>query len=229
MSSFLPPSALAVANGWDGDFPEYAETDLPAYIGPATFRKLPLLTDPAALLAGRFDAAIVGAPIDDAVSHRPGARFGPRAIRTAYYGSGQPYSLQLDVAPFEVLHVADAGDADVTPAWLQRSHAVVYRKVLGVAASGAIPFILGGDHSVTWPAASAVADVRRPGRLGIVHFDAHADTAPDEWGVPAGHGTPMRRLVESGAVEGRHFVQVGLRGYWPPPRILDWMRQQGMR
>ena len=63
-----------------------------------------------------------------------------------------------------------------------------------------------------------MAQVRQPGQIGIVHFDAHADTADDDWGVLAGHGTPMRRLIESGAVEGRNFVQVGLRGYWPPPR-----------
>ncbi|HKB27518.1 MAG TPA: agmatinase family protein, partial [Candidatus Limnocylindrales bacterium] len=75
----------------------------------------------------------------------------------------------------------------------------------------------------------AVADVRRPGRIGIVHFDAHADTAPDSWGQLAGHGSPMRRLIESGAVLGRNFVQVGLHGYWPPLPVLDWMREQGLR
>jgi agmatinase len=89
--------------------------------------------------------------------------------------------------------------------------------------------VLGGDHSITWPSATAVADVRRPGSIGIVHFDAHADTANDDWGVLAGHGTPMRRLIESGAVKGRNFVQVGLRGYWPPAEVFEWMREQGMR
>ena len=83
-----------------------------------------------------------------------------------------------------------------------------------MAATGAIPIVLGGDHSITWPSATAVAEVRRPGSIGIVHFDAHADTANDDWGVLAGHGTPMRRLIESGAVKGRNFVQVG------PARLL---------
>jgi len=71
--------------------------------------------------------------------------------------------------------------------------------------------------------------VRRPGSIGIVHFDAHADTAPDSYGQLAGHGSPMRRLIESGAVLGKNFVQVGLRGYWPPLSVLDWMREQGLR
>ena len=106
---------------------------------------------------------------------------------------------------------------------------MIYRKVREVAATGAIPIVLGGDHSITWPSASAIAEVRRPGSIGIVHFDAHADTAPDSFGQLASHGTPMRRLIESGAVEGRNFVQVGLRGYWPPEPVLEWMREQGMR
>jgi agmatinase len=74
-----------------------------------------------------------------------------------------------------------------------------------------------------------VAEVARPGSIGIVHFDAHADTAPEDWGQLAGHGTPMRRLIESGAVKGKNFVQVGLRGYWPPVDVFRWMQQQGMR
>jgi agmatinase len=94
---------------------------------------------------------------------------------------------------------------------------------------GALPFILGGDHGITWPVATAVADAYGHGSIGIVHFDAHADTAPDCQGVLAGHGTPMRRLIESGAVLGRNFVQVGLRGYWPGPDVVAWMEEQQMR
>jgi agmatinase len=106
---------------------------------------------------------------------------------------------------------------------------MIYRKVREVAATGAIPIILGGDHSITWPAATAIAEVRHPRSIGIVHFDAHADTANDSYGVLASHGTPMRRLIESGAVSGRNFVQVGLRGYWPPQETFDWMQEQGLR
>ena len=173
-------------------------------------------------------SAIVGAPFDDAVSRRSGARFGPRAIRQATYGEGA-HSLQLDIEPWQHLDVVDAGDANVAPAWLERSHAMIYRKVLEVAGSGAVPLILGGDHSITWPSATAVATAVAPRTIGIVHFDAHADTAADQWGVLGGHGTPMRRLIESGAVKGKNFVQVGLRGYWPGPDDFAWMREQGMR
>ena len=107
------------------------------------------------------DVAIIGAPFDDAVSHRPGARFGPRAIREAQYTSGSVHSLQLGVEPFEILTVVDAGDANIVPAWIERGHAMIYRKVLEVAETGAIPIVLGGDHSITWPSATAVAEVRR--------------------------------------------------------------------
>ena len=187
------------------------------------------MPDAAELRARNVDVAIVGAPFDDAVSHRPGARFGPRAIREAQYTSGSIHSLQLGVEPFEILTVVDAGDANIIPAWIDRAHAMIYRKVHEVAATGAIPIVLGGDHSITWPSATAVADIRRPGSIGIVHFDAHADTANDDWGVLAGHGTPMRRLIESGAVKGSNFVQVGLRGYWPPVETFEWMKEHGLR
>jgi len=92
-----------------------------------------------------------------------------------------------------------------------------------------VPVILGGDHSITWPSATAVADVYGYGNIGIVHFDAHADTADIIDGNLASHGTPMRRLIESGAVPGDRFVQVGLRGYWPPPEVVEWMREHGLR
>jgi agmatinase len=220
---------FASLNGWDRDYETYDDFDLPTYVGPATFMKLPWITDPDELRRRKVDVAIIGAPFDDAVSHRPGARFGPRAIREAQYTSGTIHSLQLDVDPFDILTVVDAGDANLTPAWIERGHAMIYRKVREVAATGAIPIILGGDHSITWPAATAVAEVRQPGSIGIVHFDAHADTANDTWGVLASHGTPMRRLIESGAVKGSNFVQVGLRGYWPPRETFEWMKEQGLR
>ena len=210
-------------------YTEYDDFNLPSYVGLPTFQKLPSVTDGAALRERRPDVAIVGAPFDDAVTHRPGARFGPRAIRAASYHSGEINSLQLDVRPFEILDVVDAGDAPVTPANIARGHAVIRRKVLEVARCGAVAIVLGGDHSITFPSASAVAEAVAPRRLGVVHFDAHADTANSSWGVLASHGTPMRRLIESGAVDGRNFVQVGLRGYWPPPETLAWMAEHGLR
>ena len=220
---------FAARNGWDRAYEAFDDFDLPTYVGLPTFMKLPWVPDPDALRARKPDVAIVGAPFDDAVSHRPGARFGPRAIREAQYTTGSIHSLQLGNEPFEILDVVDAGDANIVPSWIDRAHAFIYRKVHEVAETGAIPIVLGGDHSITWPSATAVAEVRRPGSIGIVHFDAHADTANDDWGVLAGHGTPMRRLIESGAVKGSNFVQVGLRGYWPPVETFEWMKEQGLR
>ena len=228
-SSRQPNEESGPPPGSTDPYTEYDDFNLPSYVGMPTFQKLPLVTVVDALRRRRPDVAIVGAPFDDAVTHRPGARFGPRAIRAASYHAGSINSLQLDVEPFEVLDVVDAGDAPVTPANMERGHAVIRRKVHDVASSGAVPIILGGDHSITFPCASAVAESAAPRRLGMVHFDAHADTANSSWGVLASHGTPMRRLIESGAVEGRNFVQVGLRGYWPPPPVLEWMEQHGLR
>jgi agmatinase len=228
-SEFVSEQDFAARNGWDRPYEEWIDFDLPPYVGPSTFMNLPWITDPDELRRRGVDVAIVGAPVDEGVSHRPGARFGPRAIREAQYTCGTVNSLQLGIEPFEVLTVVDAGDANIVPAWLERSHAFIYRKVLEVAQTGAVPIVFGGDHSITWPSATAIAEVHRPGSIGIVHFDAHADTANDDRGVLAGHGTPMRRLVESGAVKGRNFVQVGLRGYWPPPETFAWMQEQGFR
>ena len=220
---------FAAQHGWDAEYKTYSDFDLPTYVGPTTFMNLPWVTDPAELKRRSVDVAIVGAPFDDMVSHRPGARFGPRAIREAQYTSGSINSLQLGIEVFDHLTVVDAGDANVVPANWERGHAMIYRKVHEVAASGAIPIVLGGDHSITWPSATAVAAVRHPHSVGIVHFDAHADTALDSWGQLAGHGQPMRRLIESGAISGRNFVQVGLRGYWPGSETFEWMTAQGLR
>jgi agmatinase len=207
----------------------YDDFTLPAYVGLPSFQKLPWVADAEALVRERPDVAIVGAPYDDSVSHRPGARFGPRAIRQASYHAGAINSLQLGIEPYDWLNVVDAGDAPVTPMDIDRAHAVIERKVFDVGRSGAVPIVLGGDHSITFPSATAVARAVAPRTLGIVHFDAHADAANATWGNLRSHGTPMRRLIESGAVAGRNFVQIGLRGYWPGPETLEWMREQGLR
>jgi agmatinase len=195
--------------------------------GLSTFGQRPLLTDPHQLDAWRPDVAIVGAPFDLATTNRPGARFGPRAIRTLAYEPGT-YHLDLEIAIFEHLEVVDYGDAHCPHGQTEAGHANIRERVHQIASRGIIPIVLGGDHSITWPAATAVADVHGHGNVGIVHFDAHADTADVIDGNLASHGTPMRRLIESGAVPGDRFVQVGLRGYWPPADVLEWMREQGM-
>jgi agmatinase len=196
-----------------------------------SFHKLPWALDPDAIRAARADVVIVGAPLDDGTSARAGARFGPRAIRMAPYhwGNADAWSIQLEVEPFTHVKVVDAGDAPVVPSRLARAHRVIHEKVLRVARTGAIPFVLGGDHSITYPSAAAVARHVHPRSVGIVHFDAHADTGAEVYGSLLSHGTPMRRLIEERWVEGKNFVQIGLRGYWPERATFDWMRAQGLR
>jgi agmatinase len=205
-----------------------AQLDAPSFIGPATFAKAPLLSEPTELDAWQPDVAVVGAPWDDSTTNRPGARFGPRALRAQAYLPGD-YHMDLGINVFDHLEVVDYGDALCQHGLTEVSHAAIRARVAEIASRGIVTVILGGDHSITWPAATAVADHYGYGKLGIVHFDAHADTAPSIGGNLASHGTPMRRLIESGAVPGRNFVQVGLRGYWPPPDVWEWMEAQGLR
>ena len=199
-----------------------------SYEGIATFAQCPYAADVAALEAAKPDVAIVGAPFDISTTHRPGARFGPRALRAQAYHPGT-YHLDLEIEIFEALNVVDFGDAHCPHGMTERSHANIRAQVGEVARRGIIPVVIGGDHSITAPSATAVADYFGWGNVGIVHFDAHADTADVIDGNYASHGTPMRRLIESGAVLGRNFVQVGLRGYWPGADVFSWMKEQGMR
>ena len=226
----IPQSTLYAAEG--DEFDEYHWTDLPHYSDfRGSFYKVAWAVDEDAIRDAGADVAIVGAPYDESVSSRPGARFGPKAIRAAHFTTGSPWSwsIQNEVEPFEVLTVVDAGDAPIVPGRPERSLRVIHEKVRRVARAGAIPVVLGGDHAVTFPSAAAVARVADPASIGIVHFDAHADTAADQWGSLIGHGQPMRRLIEEGWVAGPNFVQVGLRGYWPDRETFDWMRSQGFR
>ncbi|MEX2080226.1 MAG: agmatinase [Dehalococcoidia bacterium] len=203
----------------------------PAFSDISTFLHLPWVADPAGMAEAAPDFAIVGAPFDVAVTHRPGARFGPRAIRAASYLTHWSFNhLGFDIQPFHHLSGIDTGDAFCPPGAIEPAHDGIREKLAGIleACPRTIPIVLGGDHSITYPSAATVAD-HHGRRVGIVHFDAHADTATDSWGVSLSHGTPMRHLIENGHVAGKNFVQVGLRGYWPPPDVLEWMREQGMR
>ena len=177
------------------------------------------------------DVVIVGAPFDGGTSYRSGARFGPQAIRMTDYlaHDGSRPSLALRIDGLADMRVVDAGDVEMFSGDAATACAALEREVEKVAAAGAIPVILGGDHTVTWPDVTAVARARGWGRVSVIHFDAHADTGDIEFGSLIGHGQPMRRLIESGAARGDRFLQIGLRGYWPPPEVLDWMAEQGMR
>jgi agmatinase len=177
------------------------------------------------------DVVILGAPFDGGTSHRPGARFGPSALRQACYlpHDGSRPSLALRVDGLADMRVVDAGDVEMFSGDIVRSLAALESAVAAVAQSGAIPVILGGDHSIAQADATGVARHHGFGRVSMVHFDAHADTGDIEFGSLYGHGQPMRRLIESGAVRGDRFLQIGLRGYWPEPATLDWMAERRMR
>ncbi len=176
-------------------------------------------------------AAIIGAPFDGGTSHRAGCRFGPQAIRTSDYlaHDGKRPSLALGVDPLVDLRVVDLGDVAMAPGETERALALLEARVTHVAAAGVLPVILGGDHTIALPDVTGVARHVGWGRVSVIHFDAHADTGDTQMGSLYGHGTPMRRLIESGACRGDRFLQVGLRGYWPEPETLDWMAAQGMR
>jgi agmatinase len=177
------------------------------------------------------DVAIIGAPFDWGTSYRPGARFGPSAIRggEALGADAARPHLPTGIDPFQELEIVDLGDLELIPGYIDESISLIRDGVKQIAAQGAVPIVLGGDHTITYPDAGAVADVHGHGEVALIHFDAHADTAETHSGQLVGHGTPMRRLIESGAVPGHRFVQIGLRGYWPPPSVVEWMREQRMK
>ncbi len=199
---------------------EYGEK--PDYAGPLTFGGVPCTQDPAEL-AG-FDVAIVGAPMDELVSDRPGARFAPRAIRAASCPPGS--HLEVGVDAFAALRIVDFCDAAVVPAQPSRSHAAIEQTVGEVVGAGLLPLIIGGDHSITAPNARACA--ARHGPLGLVHFDTHTDTGVEVFGATLSHGTVMRTIVDEGVIDPRRYVQIGLRGYWPGPGEFGWQSERGI-
>jgi agmatinase len=177
------------------------------------------------------DVIIVGAPIDSGTSHRSGAKFGPQAIRGGDYlpHDGERPHLALRVDGLKELNVVDAGDLLMPGGDLVASLEVLAQATEKISRAGKIPFILGGDHSIASADVAGIARHRGAGKISMIHFDAHADTGESQFGALVGHGTPMRRLIESGAVRGDRFLQLGLRGYWPEDATLNWMRDQDMR
>ena len=203
-----------------------------AMFGPdITFLGVPAadLDDPATYADA--DVVVLGAPFDSGTSHRPGTRFGPQPIRSTDYlpHDGSRPHLALRVDALRDVRVVDAGDVEMPPGEIETAHAALEEAVHTVAAAGAVPLVLGGDHSITRPDATGVARHLGFGRVSMIHFDAHADTGDIEFGSLYGHGQPMRRLIESGALRGDRFLQIGLRGYWPEPPTLAWMAEQRMR
>jgi agmatinase len=176
----------------------------PRFAQPATFVRLPHVEDPRGL-----DVAIVGAPFDGGTSYRPGARLGPREIRSQS-SLLRPYSWFQKIAPFDLLNVADLGDIDVPPVGIEKAYEAIETRVAAIAEAGARPIVIGGDHSISLPILRALAG--RHGPLALVQFDSHIDTWDEYFGGKYFHGTPFRRAVEERLVDPKRFVQVGIRG-----------------
>jgi agmatinase len=179
------------------------------FVGICSFGKQPVCTDWDAIEA---DAAILGAPFDMGTQYRAGARFGPRAIREAStlfsFGHGGAYDFEDDVTylPVDKVKLVDIGDADMIHTDTLKSHENIELGVRKILKAGALPVVLGGDHSVHIPCIRAFDD-QPP--VHIVHIDAHLDFVDERHGVRYGHGNPLRRASEMKHVTG--FTQLGIR------------------
>jgi agmatinase len=155
------------------------------------------------------DVAIMGVPFDSGTSYRSGARLGPREIRSQS-SLIRPYSYFQKISPFERLTIVDAGDVNAPPVGIEPAYAAIEAAVDGILAAGALPMMVGGDHSISLPILRAVA--RRHGPVALVQFDAHIDTWGDYFGGKYFHGSPFRRAIEEGLILPAQYVQVGIRG-----------------
>jgi guanidinobutyrase len=194
---------------------------MPRFGGPATMMRLPSQTS-----AEGLDACFVGVPLDIGTSNRSGARFGPRQIR-AESCLIRPYNMATRAAPFDSLSVADVGDVAINTFNLEKSVAIIeaaYDEILGHDCK---PLTLGGDHTIALPILRALKNKHGP--VGMVHVDAHADINDHMFGEPVAHGTPFRRAVEEGLLDGKRVAQIGLRGTGYAAEDFDWPRAQGFR
>jgi agmatinase len=176
----------------------------PRFAQLSTFMRLPYVRDPSGL-----DVAILGIPFDGGVSFRPGARFGPKEIRSNSLLI-RPYHPVLRTLPFTRLRVADCGDVDTNPMDILDTYGRIEEAVGRILAAGAVPACVGGDHSISLPILRAVS--RAHGPLALVHFDSHQDMWEEYFGNRYFHGTPFRRALEEGLYVPRETVQIGIRG-----------------
>jgi arginase family enzyme len=193
--------------------------------GIRTFAGAPLAIYPEDLVAGEVEVAIVGAPLDMGSYYR-GQRFGPQAMRNGYYAGGPDMNTMIN--PTKALTVVDYGDIAIDNMSTERSVHHVRERVAEIAATGAVPFIVGGDHSLEYPDIAGLADVHGKGSFGVVHFDSHFDAGKD-YPHYITHGQPVYRAIKEGHVKAENFIQVGLRGPWPGAWGFEWMRNNGMR
>jgi agmatinase len=191
----------------------------PRFAGVRTFMRLPHVTD----LAG-VDAAVYGIPFDTAVTYRPGARFGPEAIRSAS-ALLRPFHSGFGVDLCDALSIIDYGDLPVAPGDTEGTYRRVEEALAPVVEAGVFPLALGGDHSVTLAELRVLA--RRHGPLALVQLDSHADTWDEYFDQRFFHGTTFRRAVEEGLIDARGSVQAGMRGPLFQSSDLDDARELG--
>ncbi len=206
------------AKGGDIHDPAFAAVAASVFSSPDR-RKWPF-TDPATLLDARYvpdalatgfadlDVALVGVPMDLGVTNRAGARLGPRAVRGVERIG--PYEHVLRVAPMGRLQVADVGDVPMQSRFsLDTCHADIEAFYTEIARAGVIPLSVGGDHSITLPILKALGR-ERP--VGMIHIDAHCDTAGEYEGAKFHHGGPFRLAVLEGVLDPERVIQIGIRG-----------------
>ena len=205
-----------------------------AFQGIPTFFRAPVALCPEDLTAGEVDVAIMGASMDMSIGQR-GTGWGPQAVRTGevvypwgdLLKAAHPTVGEIDF--MKVLKVVDYGDAPIDILSNERSVQSVRQMVKEIAETGAIPIIVGGDHSLMYPDVVAVTDVHGKGKVGVVHFDAHFDGIPLLFGHYLSHGAPVRRVIDEGHINGKNFVQIGLNSGKPSSEDIAWMREQKVR
>ena len=194
---------------------------VPRFAGPTTFMRLPAVSG-----AEGLDIALAGIPWDGGTTNRAGARHGPREIRSQSSLMRRVHHVS-GTEPFSLAKVADVGDVSVNPINLLDGLKRIEAGIAAIVAAGALPLIAGGDHLTTLATLRAVA---QHGAIGMIHFDAHSDTNDTYFGDnPYTHGTPFRRAIEEGLLDGRRVVQIGIRGSIYEPGEHDWARAQGIR
>ncbi|KDN21040.1 agmatinase [Amycolatopsis rifamycinica] len=192
---------------------------IPRFAGFATFARLPRIDQ-----VERADVAVVGVPFDSGVSYRPGARFGPAAVREASRLL-RPYHPELDVSPFAEKQVVDAGDIAVNPFAIGEAIETLQQEADALQATGTRLVTVGGDHTIALPLLRAAA--RQHGPVALLHFDAHLDTWDTYFGEPYTHGTPFRRASEEGLLDTSALSHVGTRGPLYGKRDLEEDRRLG--
>lgn len=205
----------------DRSISTFARGELPHFAGINTFLKAPYIEDVREV--GKYDAAVMGVPFDGGTTYRPGTRFGPQGMRriSALY---TPYNYELGVDLREQMTLCDAGDVFTIPANLEKSFDQISRAVAHVSSSGAMPVIMGGDHSIGFPTVRGVAQCTSK-KIGIIHFDRHADIQEKDLDERM-HTTPWFHATNLPNVSAENLVQIGIGGWQVPREAVEQIRKR---